>query len=140
MAYSPTNDRAHAAIATGPCGDEPPHQGSVTRTDQGIAEGIDPDMDIDHGRVTVHDLANGAVGIESVTERPGDLEQKGIAFNQTNRPVVVDDRYDQCVRLIFKPCENVSRDRVRRHRFGILGKNFNRRHIGRYSIQENRHA
>jgi hypothetical protein len=69
-----------------------------------------------------------AIGVLGVTESAGDLEQEGIAFDETHGTPMVDDRNHQGVGFALEAREYIDARSLWGHRIGALGQDFYGRH------------
>ena len=86
-----------------------------------------------------HTVDDRPFGVEGVAEGAGDFKQKGVAFDQADRPAVLDHGNDEGVGLAFEAGEHLASRRLGRHRLGALGENFNGRHTHRHSTATGGH-
>jgi len=112
---------------------EAAHQGAGPALRQGGAEGVDGHPRLDHGGVVVHQVNDRPARIEGVAEGAGDLQQEGVAFDQADGAMTVDDGDDESVGFAFEAGEHLASGGLRRHGLGALGENFNGRHTHRHS-------
>lgn len=110
--------------------DEAAHQAGRATLEQHVTEGVDADSCLNDGGLGVHDMKDRAVGELGMAKGAGDLQQEGVAFDQTDRPSVLDDRDHQGVGLTLEPREHIDPRRLGRDRLGALGQDFYGRHGG----------
>jgi hypothetical protein len=119
--------------------DEAAHQRPGPALQQGVAEAVDGHARFDHRRLRVHDVGDGSLGVEGMAERTRDFQQEAVALDQADRTLAVDDGYDEGVGLALEAGKHVAAQRLRRHRLGALGENFDCRHTHRHSTATGGH-